>query len=48
MMGGHLPNSEGKIVGDGDDVVHSREDIEKLRPYDPKKMSDAEKPAENH
>ena len=37
MMGGHLPNSEGKIVGDGDDVVHSREDIEKLRPYDPKK-----------
>ena len=21
MMGGHLPNSEGKIVGDGDDVI---------------------------
>lgn len=34
MMGGHLPNSEGNIVGDGDDVVHSMEDIEKLRPYD--------------
>ena len=35
MMGGHLPNSEGNIVGDGDDVVHSMEDIKKLRPYDP-------------
>ena len=33
MMGGHLPNSEGKIVGDGDDVVHSLEDIKKLRPF---------------
>ena len=37
MMGGHLPNSEGKIVGDGDDVIHSFEDIEKLKPYDPSK-----------
>lgn len=33
MMGGHLPNSEGKILGDGEDVVHSMEDIKKLRPY---------------
>lgn len=34
MMGGHLANSEGKVAGDGEDVVHSFEDIEKLRPYD--------------
>ena len=34
MMGGHLANSEGKVIGDGDDVVHSFADIEKLRPYD--------------
>lgn len=34
MMGGHLANSEGKDAGDGEDVVHSFEDIEKLRPYD--------------
>ncbi|WP_259283324.1 hypothetical protein [[Clostridium] scindens] len=29
MMGGHLPNSEGNIIGDGDDVVHSFDDIKK-------------------
>ena len=34
MMGGHLPNSEGNIIGDGDDVVHSFDDIKKLKPYD--------------
>ncbi|MEF9839984.1 MAG: uroporphyrinogen decarboxylase family protein [Lachnospiraceae bacterium] len=34
MMGGHLPNSEGEIVGDGDDVVHTLDDIKKLRPFD--------------
>ncbi|MEZ3486497.1 MAG: hypothetical protein K1W22_07860 [Lachnospiraceae bacterium] len=34
MMGGHLTNSEGRVSGDGEDVVHSMEDIEKLRPYD--------------
>ena len=36
MMGGHLKNSEGRVSGDGEDVVHSMEDIEKLRPYDAK------------
>ena len=37
MMGGHLPNSEGMVVGNVEDVVHSMEDIEKLRPYDVEK-----------
>lgn len=30
QIAGHLPNSEGKIVGDGDDVIHSFEDIKKF------------------
>lgn len=34
MMGSHLKNSEGIVAGDGEDVVHSFEDIEKLKPYD--------------
>lgn len=33
MMGGHLMNSEGSVSGNGEGVVHSLEDIEKLRPY---------------
>ena len=33
MMGGHLVNSEGQVSGNGEDVVHSFEDMEKLRPY---------------
>jgi uroporphyrinogen-III decarboxylase len=33
MMGGHMPNGEGDIAGDGDDVVHSRGHIGKLMPY---------------
>lgn len=37
MMGGHLPDSEGNITGTGEDVVHSLEDLEKLKPYDPHK-----------
>lgn len=33
-IAGHLPNSEGVIVGDGEDTVHSFEDLEKLKTYD--------------
>lgn len=33
MMGGHLPNSEGNIIGDGDDVVQFFDDI-KIKTYD--------------
>lgn len=34
MMGGHLMNADGKISGDGYDVVHSPEDIQRLEPFD--------------
>lgn len=34
MMGGGLINSEGNISQNGEDVVHSFEDINKLHPYD--------------
>jgi uroporphyrinogen-III decarboxylase len=33
MMGGHLPNGEGNVIGDGDDVVCSFDDIKRLKPY---------------
>ena len=43
QIAGHLPNSEGKIVGDGDDVIHSFEDIKKLKEFHVKKCPWLEK-----
>lgn len=35
FIAGHLPNSEGVVIGDGEDTIHSVEDLEKLKPYNP-------------
>lgn len=34
IIAGHLPNSEGVISGNGEDTIHTAEDIEKLKPFD--------------
>lgn len=34
MMAGHLPNSDGAVTGNGEDTIHTEEDLEKLRSYD--------------
>ena len=33
-IAGHLPRPDGQISGDGEDTVHSLEDLEKLAPFD--------------
>lgn len=33
-VAGHLPRPDGEISGDGQDTIHSVEDLEKLKPFD--------------
>ena len=33
-IAGHLPRPDGQISGDGEDTIHSLEDLEKLAPFD--------------
>lgn len=35
VIAGHLPNSEGVVVGDGEDTIRCEEDLAKLKSYNP-------------